>query len=84
MRFNNDFSFALFEKGHTVSANVQTDEEEEEEVAEHVVVEEVDSADATEEVGVDSAAARTEIAVSATTILRTGSPESVYVNRDGI
>lgn len=82
LRFNDDFTFALFEKGHTVSVNVLTDEEEAV-VVEHVVVE-VDSADATAEEAVDSAAAQTETAVSVTIILRTGSPGSVYVNHDGI
>jgi len=62
-----------------VNANVLTDEEEE--VVEHAV--EADSADATEEVAVDSATVATETVISETITLRIGSPGSVCVNHDG-
>lgn len=82
MKFNDNFTFAFFEKGHMVNVNVLIDEEEA--VVEHVVeVVSVDVMEA-EEVAVDSAAVETEMVVSETIILRTGSLGSVYVNHDGI
>lgn len=68
----------MFEKkGRTVSANVRTGE------AVHEAVE-IDSVDAMEEEeGAAGSAAETATAISEITTLRTDSPESVYVNRDG-
>lgn len=64
-----------------MNANVLIDEAGEA-AAEHAVG--ADSVDATgEEVAVDSAVAETETTVLETTILRTDSPGSVYVNHDG-
>lgn len=68
-----------------MNANVLIDEEEAAAAVEHVVVAVVvDLVDVTAEEAVDSAAVGIEIAVSVTTILRTDSPGSVYVNHDGI